>query len=104
MSRTYRRKRGDQYTLKWVTRDLVRVSSGYYEWIPLEGDALKKALAKYRSDAGTWSHKEPGPSWWRNIFTERPLRRKAKRELQKYLADQDYEPIIESMGKLEYWT
>lgn len=64
----------------------------------------KKRLAKFHSDAGTHGCKEPGPAWWRNMTAERPNRRKAKRELQKYLVDNEYEPIIEAKPRLEYWT
>jgi hypothetical protein len=64
----------------------------------------KKRIAKYFSDNGTYKCKEPGPHWYRNLYTERPNRRKTKRELQKFMLDNEYEPMIEAKPPLDYWT
>lgn len=103
MSRTYRRKNkvGNHwgsfyYTGKWEGLVFVPYTKNSKEY--------KKGAAKFHSDAGTTSCKEPGPSWFRNLFTERPLRRHSKREIRKFMLDPDYEPIIDKKGKLEYWT
>lgn len=125
MSRTIRR-RGVKRDYYWVLREsclseeeLSKITDAHFVtntrwggWTRYQYDAHyypyskegKRRIAQYHSDAGTNTCKEPGPSWYRNLYTERPLRRKAKRELKKYMLDTDYEPIIEKMGKLEYWT
>ena len=49
--------------------------------------------------------KEPGPSKFRNIMEERPLRRSNKNELHKWFKDYCYEPLIDSkQRKREYYT
>lgn len=107
MSRTYRRRGGDSYNLKYFVYEFAQMP-GFAHWCRVEYDRDSKEYAKgkarYHSDGGTWSFKEPGPSWFRNLFTERPLRRHTKRELQKFMLDPEYEPMVEEMGKLEYWT
>ncbi len=107
MSRTYRRKNkaGNHwesfhyYTGKWESF-CPRV------FIPYDKNSkeYRKGAAKFHSDAGTTTCKEPGPSWFRNLYTERPIRRQSKKEIRKFMLDPDYEPIIDKKGKLEYWT
>lgn len=96
----------------WEDVDTIKHCLDYSAWISkvyytvvykADSKTGKKMLAKARRDA-VIRFKEPGPSWFRNLYTERPLRRQTKRELQKYMADPDYEPMIYSKGKLEYWT
>jgi hypothetical protein len=124
MSRTYRRKnvKTEYY---WVLRDnyvtpeeldslegVELVTLPQYGWfylyyeVTFSKDSIegKKKLAKYHSDTGTIRHKEPGPSWFRNLYTERPLRRRNKKELNKFLKDSEYDPMCDVRGKLEYWT
>lgn len=109
MSRTYRRKNttrvGWATTLEYHTSDFVKTESGW-QWVPYPKDSkeYKKGYAKYHGDHGTHNFKEPGPSWFRNLFSTRPERRKAKRELHKYMMNDEYEPMIDSKGKLPYWT
>jgi len=65
----------------------------------------RKLLSISASDAATSSCKEPGPSWARRLYCDRPARRAAKRELQKYIQyDGEYEPMILAMEPLPYWT
>lgn len=115
MSRTYRRKNGKKngyLNEEWCTHDYVRVESPsdpryfYYTRVKLDPKSPEciKAIAKFHSDAGTHRCKEPGPSWFRRLYTQRPHRRAAKRELQRWLANPDYEPMILPMEPLEYWT
>ena len=113
MSRTYRRKKQRTYrgygfqTLNWATSKLVRIEGTCrFVRVPIDpgSQEYKERVAKYYSDAGTTDFKEPGPSWFRNLFTERPLRRYNKEELRRYLQNPDYEPMVEEKGKLEYWT
>jgi len=107
MSRTYRRK-----TLpvpKYVTREEVwswyfRRPHLHYRYFEVGSHEHKKALAKHFSDTGTYRYKEPGPSWFRNLYTERPQRREAVRQLKKFMLNEDYEVILNAKDKLEYWT
>ena len=48
--------------------------------------------------------KEPGPSWFRNLFSERPQRRESKRQLNKFLLDPEFEVLLDSKAHLEYYT
>lgn len=124
MSRTFRRKSGDSQE-KWYTSTLLRNDAGYYDSVPYPKDSkeYKKGYAKYHGDHGSHNCKEPGPSWFRNMFSTRPLRGKSRRELHKFIRsvpvaytgdgrevfflqvmNECYEPMIDSMGKLSYWT
>lgn len=132
MSRTYRRKTTDRvnwacdlehYISEVVFSDYTRFSSWVRVHYPKASKAYKKGLARYHSDAATTNFKEPGPSWFRNLISDRPLRRKAKNELRKFMIsvpvaftgdgrevdflqvmNECYEPNIPSKGKLPYWT
>ena len=113
MSRTYRRKNstrnGMWCDLEWYTSDWIHpwIDSGCWHSvrIPFEkgSEEWKKGVARFHSDGATNQFKEPGPSWFRNIF-QRKYRRKAERELQKFMMDEDYEPMIERMPVMDYWT
>ncbi len=111
MFRTYRRKNStkngmcshlEYFISEWVHKEGFQ----YRERIefPKNSKEYQKGKAKFHSDGATTSFKEPGPSWFRNIFSDRPLRQKAKRELHKFIKNEEYEPIIESKGILPYWT
>lgn len=112
MSRTYRRtkerhRRGwfdDEYwyTSEWVRNEVGMIS--HRERYPKDSIEYKKGYARYHSDAGTHCCKEPGPSWFRNLYSDRPLRRKSKNELRKFMANEEYEPVVDRKGKLPYWT
>jgi len=133
MSRTYRRKTTDRvnwacelehYISEVVFSDYTRFSSSWVRvYYPKASKAYKKGLARYHSDGATNNFKEPGPSWFRNLFSDRPLRRKAKNELRKFMIsvpvaftgdgrevdflqvmNECYEPNIPSKDKLPYWT
>lgn len=111
MSRTYRRRQGNEtkksrWGLADALQSYVKVSRGVYVWVPIDPKSAegRKRKAKYHSDAGTTTFKEPGPSWFRNLFSERPLRRKNKNELRRFVLDQEYEPMVSPKGKIIYWT
>lgn len=64
-----------------------------------------KTLAKFHSDSDR--HQTYGyhcPAWLQRMMMEKPNRRKAKVELNKYLLNEDYEVIIEPKPPLPYWT
>lgn len=110
MSRTYRRKNkvGNHWgSFRYCTGEYVYGENFWtMVFVPFEKNSkeYKKGAAKFHSDAGTITCKEPGPSWFRNLYTERPLRRQSKKEIRKFMLDPDYEPIVDKKGKLEYWT
>lgn len=68
----------------------------------LTGKNAKKVWWKSHKD-DKFNFKEPGPRMWRNIF-DRKNRRRSKRELQKFILNSFYEPIIYKRGKSDYWT
>lgn len=104
MSRTYRRKevKNHHRLIKWELRD--------YSHYPLsvqhhpKSEEGKRLLAIYHSDTGTHDFREPGPSWFRNLFTERPQRREAKNEIRRYFLNEDHEVMLAPKNPLEYWT
>lgn len=116
MSRTYRKKA----SYPWSWRDPLEILVDGYEpgdciayswrgnisaWRMLEPKSKqgRKNLARARRDK-VYRFKEPGPSWFRNLFVQRPYRQDAKRQIRKFLQNEDYEPMILSKPKLEYWT
>lgn len=106
MSRTYRRKTGDQTSKHWATSKCKIVPGyRYWEWVPLDPNTIeyKRELAHYYSD-NYKGFKEPGPSWFRNLHTERPQRRAAKRQLSEYMKNPSYEVILNAKDPLEYYT
>jgi len=126
MSRTYRKQpyswRMNEPLFNWHCReeevvwedvDYYYVDTDFGGWsrytyytVKYKADSKtgKRLLARSKMDK-VCSFKEPGPSWFRNLFEERPLRRNSKRELQKFMYDEGYEPIIDSIPRKKiYWT
>jgi hypothetical protein len=131
MSRTYRRRKGSakyrafgslaEYTTERVG---TRFWFGASYTVPLDPNTQEYKIKRseyYRDKPHNF--KEPGPSWFRNLFSTRPLRGKAKKELHKFVRsvpkvytakgkecyflqvmNECYEPVIDSKGKLPYWT
>lgn len=127
MSRTYRRRRYRQYwssddplvdfyaredEIVWQDVNYVKYSWDYSPWISQRYNVKykknsktgRRLIAVARSDAATHNCKEPGPGWFRNLYVARPLRRKAKNEIHKFMINPDYEPMILSDPPLPYWT
>jgi hypothetical protein len=103
MARTYRRKNQTQ-DYWWLLTDYVIVNDyPRVKKIIVEGKEADKKLALYHSDAYR-GFREPGPAWFRLMFTERPMRRRNNKELKRFMLDPEYEPIIYSKYPLEYWT
>lgn len=106
MSRTYRRK-NDNHGEKWEIGTFCRDHTllGWH-WKPYPPGSVeyKRGLARYHSDVGTTPCKEPGPSWWRNLTTERKQRREGVRQLNKFINNPDYEVILNAKDPLDYWT
>ena len=105
MSRTIRRK-NETWEYSWVLRDWNDGWPYYLRKPNLDqnSSAGKLKINKYHRDNDTSHYKEPGPSWFRNLETERPQRREAKRQLRKYLQGEDIEVILNPKDPLDYWT
>lgn len=111
MSRTYRIKPNKGRWNGWNTPDRIYREFRYMEdswsyqvvWIDRHSKEGKKRYARYHMDKVD-KFKEPGPSWFRNLFSQRPYRRHCKVELKKFLLNPDYEPDVPRRWKLDYWT
>lgn len=127
MSRTYRRRRwrqlwgSDQPLKVWfacekevVWEDVEHIyyscdygwSTHFHYNVEYRANSKtgRKLIAIARSDAATHNHKEPGPHHFRNLYSDRPLRRQAKNELHKFMFNPEYEPMILAKPPLPYWT
>jgi hypothetical protein len=83
---------------KYVGRDFL------FMWeVPKPQKEQRRIDALEHRDRSSY-FKEPGPAFFRNLYTERPLRRESKRQLKKFLLTPEFEVILDSKGKLEYWT
>ena len=62
----------------------------------------KKRLAKFHSDRKWryWNH--IGPGWFHNLYSQRPYRRDAKRQIKRYI-DNDIDVQLVRKPKREYW-
>jgi ATPase subunit of ABC transporter with duplicated ATPase domains len=62
----------------------------------------KKRLAKFHSDKKWryWNH--IGPGWFHNLYSQRPYRRDAKRQIKRYI-DNDIDVQLLRKPKREYW-
>lgn len=105
MSRTYRFRKNSSWLEADAMSELVRV--GPWQWHVAPIDRLsargQKRLAKFHSDKKHHWMNWRGPSWFHNTYSQRPHRRRSRREIQKYLLDPEHEVIIESMPHREYW-
>ena len=105
MSRTYRRRKDK--APDWVHRDWDNWNWGEVVHPPdLIGDALKKEVSKWHSDAGYHSDYGDCPKWFNKLFHIIPERRAAKRLQNKVLRLADYEDAPEfplCHGKTEYY-
>jgi hypothetical protein len=112
MSRTIRRRKD-----KYLERDALLthdrgetegVTYHYWGWcwryyyLDPNSKEGKKAIARHHSDRGWFRF--IGPGWFHNQYSQRPYRRRAKREIHKFFKDEDYEVMIESKPHREYWT
>lgn len=105
MSRTYRRRKDTKDDLRWLLSDYIIGENWTYRRISIDKDSDlgKRKLMEYHSEAYS-NFCEPGPHWYRNITTERPQRREAKRQLNEFLKDPEFVVILNPKDKLEYWT
>ena len=89
---------GDRIVWSWYPNTIMC-------YRPIDPKSTKgKRIAALRRRDKISNCKEPGPSWFRRLFTQRPYRQEAKREIHNFMVDETYEPMILSKPKLEYWT
>lgn len=106
MSRTYRRK--SPHGLADLKDSLFAYDNWPCNWIdptPIDPKSKegKEKIARYHSDATTSNNTEPGPSWFRALYTERPQRREARREIHRYFRNENHEVILNGKNRLERW-
>lgn len=109
MSRTFRKRKKKIWSsdIKYILSDWVydpELMFGYTIKLDPKSDEAKRRVAKFRSDAGTHNCREPGPSWYRRITRQIPLRRDGKEQLRKFMLNEEYEVMITENPPLEYWT
>jgi len=94
MSRTYRR-RGHYYEYCWVLRDW-HFRGPFAAPILLDPGSPegRRAVARFHSDAET-TMRGTAPRWYRKVF-DRRLRTLNDKQLRRWLADPNYEPIVQA--------
>ena len=100
MSRTIRRKNYPKWMISTRTE---KYSYALRTYIPLTVLEQLKALAKFHSDATPKYSGGAGPSWFRNMYADRPARRQNAQELRKFMLNPEYEPMCVAKPKLPYW-
>ncbi len=105
MSRTYRFKSssymGADVLGEWCMTDNWTWYRVKHEPSSKEG---KKRLARHRSDKKWGFYKSIGPSWFHNMFAQRPYRRDIKKQLHRYVREEEFEVQLLRRPKREYWT
>jgi hypothetical protein len=96
MSRTYRR-RGERHEYRWVLRestfDPESCRFAHY-LIDRDSSEGRRAIARFHSDAEI-TMRGGAPHWFRRIYKRRQRNANA-RELLRWLADPDYDPVMHS--------
>ena len=87
-----------------ITKYNTRIWNSYYRGNIYEKKVETKATYWKIHNDDIFRCKEPGPSWFRNLTSERPQRRESKRQLTKFLLDPDFEVLLDSKPPLEYYT
>jgi hypothetical protein len=106
LSRTTRRKKACRHRSYWDLQYALRdydsdaVTPPQIDPKSKEG---KRRIARYYADNYV-RFKEPGPAWFRNLFTERPQRRKANAILHRVKQGEDIEVTLPAKERLDYWT
>lgn len=106
MSRTTRKKGQKSFNHFYTLNHLMQdddTDAIHPPQIDPKSEEGKKRIAIFYSDK-TFKFKEPGPAWFRNVFVERPQRRKAKRQLDAYMKDTETVVILNAKDPLRYWT
>lgn len=115
MSRTYRFKGEDKYRIidSWVLEEYEYVwidkGNGYQwrEWTTVHIDQNskegKKRLARFHSDKKRHVMVWNAPGWFNRLFSQKPHRMAAKKELHKFKLDPEHEVIISKPHQEYYW-
>ncbi len=105
MSRTYRfKKQSDSYLIKENLVLEICVVWPKYQIIDQRSDVGKLRLAQFHSDKKKRYYQWKGPSWFHNLYSQRPYRRKCKCEIARYLRDDEYEIQILDKPYRKYWN
>ncbi len=99
MSRTYRFKKSPYK----IQEDRI-----LYDWrndLVVDPDSVegKQRLARFHSDAKQYAWIKFGPMWFYNLYCQRPYRRNAKYQIQRYMRDEDFEIQLIRKPSREYW-
>jgi len=93
MSRTYRRRR-QRYEYRWVLRDWeADVPFGTAVLLDLHSPEGRRAVARFHSDSEI-TLRSSAPRWYRKVF-DRRLRTFNDKQLRRWLADPDYDPVMQ---------
>jgi hypothetical protein len=107
MSRTYRFKK-DTYMEEGILSDWYIPDPRDYCWIRFlhdpSSDEGKKRLAKFHSDNKRGFYNYVGPGWFHNMYSQRPYRRNAKKQIHRFMCEEEYEVQLLRKPKREYWT
>jgi hypothetical protein len=95
----------------WTTRQYVGEIHWHYHdvaWggrksVPKKGKEYRKGWWTYHGDSIRFNSGAKGPGWWITEFVQRPYRQAARRQIQKWMKDEDYEVIIQDKPKRMYW-
>ena len=105
MSRTYRFRKSN-YKIH-EDRVLIR-----YDWrncdytfthIDPDSKEGKERLARFHSDVKKRAWIKFGPMWFYNLYCQRPYRRNAKYQIQRYIKDTEFEIQLRRKPSREYW-
>lgn len=92
MSRTYRRRR-HRYEYSWVLRDWKMVPFVAPVLIDRYSPEGRRVIARFHSDMSV-TIRSSAPRWFRKGF-DRRLRTFNDKQLRRWLADPDYDPVIQ---------
>jgi hypothetical protein len=93
MSRTYRRRR-HRYEYRWVLRDWTDVPFVAPLTFNPRSPEGRRAIARFHSD-NEITMRSTAPRWYRKLF-DRRLRTFNDKQLRRWLADPEYDPVMQA--------
>ena len=105
MSRTYRFKKAKHLSnhVLWEWKCTENCVFYVVEHDPKSKEG-KKRLAKHQSDKKWMFYNVWGPSWFHNLYAQRPYRRDAKNQIHRCIREEYFEVSLLRRPKREYWT
>ena len=107
MSRTYRLKNHHEEKEALWYSGYNYYGEGEWEWVReyvgAHSKEGKRRIAEFHSDAKKRIMIWHGPSWFHRLYSQKPYRTRARRELHKFMRNPDHEVIIENKPPREYW-